>query len=224
MKTYRQKGYCIRFVTETCNKTKTNVTTLTISKKGVKSKYIIVKTDGDIFKVCDARKLLQDVNYRNQFIVDGYVSCNEQFSFFNSKGATIECERLIRKFYRDLSTKTRKPTLNDYRTLVTFGKDEFSKLGFNELVEKVNNQKFLTKLNSVFDSKKRKASVLRWLLRGLKEHDAIQRVLISIVDENEYRNKYVSKHIDKDISKELCQEIKSKKHMYTESVIGSGNN
>lgn len=201
MRIYRQKGYTIKASVDKVGDTpdKTFQVLTMLFKKGTQvSKYVIASNVGGKIRYTHIKKLLTDVGFRNKYIVEGYEKCEEVFSYHNAKGVTLDCAKAVRDF-----NKLENPTLEDYSKLKTYGNDDFSELFLEELVPQLKNKAKLEEIQKVFKDTERITSVCRWILRGLSVQHAIQRELISISNDNQFRDNFVKKHLDTNLSKEL---------------------
>lgn len=201
MVVYRQKGYTIKSEVDRVGESQSKsiqVLTVIFKKGKQQSKYVIVSNVGGKIRYTHFKKLLTDVRFRNKYIVAGYEPCNEVFSYHTKRGTTLDCDRAIKAF-----NKIENPTLDDYLKLKTYGNDQLSELFLEELVPKLKGKEKLEEIQKVFVDSDRISSVCRWVIRGLNVHSAIQRELISISNDNTFRENFVKKHLDTKILKEI---------------------
>lgn len=114
------------------------------------------------------KKFLQDVEYRQQFLV--YGKWNEKIPLPDTADVHPECKKQIE--YINSSEVLR---FKDFANLKTYGIDKYSKAKLEELeaIIPLDQQDAIKK---VFKDKKYILAALRWVARGLKAEHAIRKV------------------------------------------------
>lgn len=203
---YKQNGFNVTLNTEKVTSGKNRfitILTLLIKKKDSVSKYVIVDTDGKNPSYSTFRKLITEPKYRKNFLVEGYEHCTEKFAYTNPKGVNYDCTHTINAFKKKVKKSGYKPSIQDYKDIKSYGQDAFSGLDIHALEDAIKDKRYLDKVREVFQSEEHQASVYRWYLRGLPQVHAIQKELIRILTDNDFRENFLKKHLNDSLKEEL---------------------